>query len=258
MNKRQKFVFSSVLMSLGLLSTQFVTIEFPWRYIAILVLFVVSFLVSAWALFDDLKGVEWMMIVPYPGLFAVSVAFFYFLLPTGFVSRLIILSLFSLGMYAYYLTSNIFSVAAIRTIQLLRAAHAVGFLLLLLTSLLFYNTIFSFKLPFFANAILVFLVSFPIVLNGLWSVKLQPKITREVLLYSSILSFLLAEMAVAISFWPATVWIASLFLVTALYVFLGLLQQHLQQRLFAKTIQEYSTVGLFVLSVMILLTPWRG
>lgn len=257
MSKRQKFVFASLLLSIGLLSTQLVTIEFPWRYLAILGLFIVSYFVSAWALFDDLKGVEWLVIVPYPGIYAVSVALFYFLLPEALLSRIVIFFLFGLGMYALYLTSNIYSVAAIRTIQLLRAAHAVGFLMSLLSSLFLYNTIFSFKWPFFINAVLVFLVSFPIVLNGLWSVKLEPFLSRQVIIYTITVSFVLAELATALSFWPVTVWIASLSLVTGLYVFLGLLQHHLQERLFRSTFREYVYMGLVMLTIMILLTPWR-
>lgn len=257
MSKRQKFVIASLLLSFGLFSTQLVTVEFPYRYIVILMLFVLAYFVSSWALFGDLKGVEWLVVVPYPGIYAVSVALFYFLLPEALLSRIMIMFLFGLGMYALYLTSNIYSVAAIRTIQLLRAAHAVGFMMALVTSLFFFNTIFSFKFPFFVNAILVFFVSFPTVVNGLWSVKLETNLSKQVIMYSVLLSFILSEMAVAISFWPVTVWIASLFLVTGMYVFLGLMQHHLQERLFVNTLREYATVGLFVLTVMMVLTKWK-
>lgn len=257
MNKRQKFVLVSLMLSLGLLSTQLIAVESSLRYLAIFGLFVVSYFVSAWALFDDLKGVEWLVVVPFPGLYAASVSLFYFLLPEAFLSRLIIFLLFGLGMYAVYLTSNIFSVAAIRTIQLLRAAHAVGFLMALVTSLFFYNSIFSFRFPFFINAVLVFFVSLPIVVNGLWSVKLEPYLSRKVITYSLIVSFILAEIALALSFWPVSVWMVSIVLVTCLYVFLGLLQQHLQDRLFKNTIKEYLLVGLMVLSVMLVVTRWR-
>jgi len=242
---------------LGLLSTQFVTVEYVYRYVAILVLFVVSYLISAWALFEDLKGVEWLVIVPMPGLFAVSVALFYFLLPEALLSRVVIFVLFAVGAYALFLTSNIYSVAAIRTIQLLRAAHAVGFLLTLVTALMFYNAILSFRAPFWANAILVGLVTFPLIVNGLWSINLDIKVSSKVWWFSGVIALVLAEMAIAISFWPVTVWIGSLFLVAGVYLLLGLSQHHLQERLFKKTLQEYLTVGVFILVVTMLVTNWR-
>lgn len=257
MSKRRKFVIASLLLSLGLLSVQFVTVEFIYRYLALFILFIVSYLISAWALFEDLKGVEWLVIVPMPGLFAVSVGLFYFLLPEAVLSRVIIFLLFGVGSYAAFLTSNIYSVAAIRTIQLLRAAHAVGFLLTLIISLMFYNSILSFKSHFIINAGLVFLVTFPLVLNGLWSINLDIKINRKVWWYTTVISMILAEMAMAISFWPVTVWIGSLFLVAGVYLFLGLAQHHLQERLFRKTMQEYLSVGVFILIVTILVTSWR-
>ena len=257
MSKRRKFVIASFLLALGLLSTQFVTVEFVYRYLAILGLFGVGYLISAWALFEDLKGVEWLVLVPMPGLFAAGVALFYFLLPEALVSRLVIFLVFGLGAYALYLTSNIYSVAAIRTIQLLRAAHAVGFLLTLVTSLLFYNSIFSFKFPFYINALAVFGVSLPLMINGLWSIKLEQTLTKQLLLYGLFCSLVLSEIAVAISFWPVTVWIASLFLVAGVYVMLGLLQHHLQERLFKKTFRDYVSVGVFVLLVTLVVTKWR-
>ena len=58
------------------------------------------------------------------------------------------------------------------------------------------------KFPFFVNAVLVFGVSFPIVLNGLWSVKLEPYLSKQVLSYSLVLSLILTELAVAISLQP--------------------------------------------------------
>ena len=173
------------------------------------------------------------------------------------MSRLVIFLVFGLGAYALYLTSNIYSVAAIRTIQLLRAAHAVGFLLTLVTSLLFYNSIFSFKFPFYINALAVFGVSLPLMINGLWSIKLEQTLTKQLLLYGLVCSLVLSEIAVAISFWPVTVWIASLFLVAGVYVMLGLLQHHLQERLFKKTFRDYVSVGVFVLLVTLVVTKWR-
>lgn len=257
MSKRQKYVFSSLLMALGLFSTQLVSIENFYRYLAILLFFFVSYLVSAWALFEDMKGVEWIILVPLPGFYACSVSLFYFLLPESIVSRVIIFLLFGIGTYSILLMSNIFSVSAIKMIPLYRAAVAWGFIMILLTSLFFYNTIFSFKWPFFINSVLVFLISFPLILNALWTVKLQPYISRQIVIYTVTVSFILAELAAAISFWPVSVWLASLALVTGLYVFLGLLQHHLQERLFAKTFREYIIMGISVLGLIITLTSWR-
>lgn len=255
MSKRRKFILSSLLLSLGLLAIQYVALEY--RFVAVFAFFVVSFLVSSLALLDDLKGIEWFTIVPFPALYSASVALFYFLLPSGFGARVFILSIFGLGMYAIYLTCNIFSVAAVRTIQLLRAAHAVGYLLTLVTLLLFYNTIFSLRLPFWWNGLLSGIVTFPLVLSSLWSIKLNK--TIEVSLWEKVglLSFALVQVGFALSLLPFSVWVASILLVTVVYVGLGVLQHELSDRLFEQTLQEYVSIGVFVLLAGFLVTNWK-
>jgi hypothetical protein len=99
--------------------------------------------------------------------------------------------------------------------------------------------------------------SFPVLLQGLWSIQLTKHLSRQVLLVSLAVSFVLGEIAVSLSFIPVTVWIASLFLATVAYISLGLLQHALQDRLFKRTIYEYVGVGVFVLIATLLITPWK-
>ena len=255
MNKRKRFVLVSLLLSLGLLATQFVRVEY--RYQAIILFGGFSYALSAWALAEDLKGVEWLTVLCLPCLYPVSVGLFYFLLPERLFTRLAIMGVFGVGMYALLLTENIFSVAAIRTIQLLRAAHAVGFLLTLVTAFFLFDTIWSFRLPFYLNGVLVALASLPLVLQGLWSYNLgENEIGKRTLQYAAGLAFVLGEIALALSFWPVTVAVGSLFLVSMAYVGLGISQFHFSGRLFRKTLYEYLGVGIIVLVTMFVVTRW--
>lgn len=255
MSKRQRFVIVSLVLSLGLIGTQLVRVEH--RYQAIVVFGGISYALSAWALSGDLKGVEWLTVLILPLLYPVSVGLFYFLLPERLLSRLVILGVFGVGMYALLLTENIFSVAAIRTIQLLRAAHAVGFLLTLVTAFFLFDTIWSFRLSFYSNGALVALVSFPLFLQGLWSYRLsEQKIERRTFSYSLALALGLGQIALALSFWPVTVPVGSLFLVTMAYVVLGISQYHFSGRLFRKMLYEYIGVGIIVLVTTFLVTRW--
>ncbi len=254
--KRQKFIISAVLLSAGLLAIQLANV--PWRYQAIFTLTVFTYLLSAWSLKEGLSGIKWLTVLILPALFTAGVGLFYFLLPSTWLTRLPVAALYGLGLYALFLTENIFAVAAIRNIQLLRAAHAVGFLLTLLTAFFLYDTILSFRLSFWLNFILVFLVSLPLFIQGLWSVKLEEKISGQIWFYSLALSLIIAEGALALSFWPVTVSAGSLALITIMYVVLGLTQNYLSQRLFKRTINEYLTVGIIVLAVIIMTTHWGG
>jgi len=212
---------------------------------------------SAWALADDLLPHEWLTVVPFPALYAAAVGLFYFLLPESMASKFIILGVFGVGMYALFLTSNIYSVAKGRTIQLLHAAYAIGLLFTLLTSLLFTNTVFGLKLPFYLNGLLVGLLHFPLVLMSLWSIKLENYISGEILALSGALTLFLIELALILSFYPFSEWNVALFIMAFLYVSLGILHNFLKERLFENTLREYSLVAVFVTIMFVILFPYK-
>jgi hypothetical protein len=255
MRRREKFVISTALLTMLFFALQHVSLD--WRYWGIAGLTLMAYVVSSWALSDDLQFYERLTIIPLPTLYTASSALFYFLLPGNIVSRSLILGLYGLGMYALYLTCNIFSVAKGRTIQLLYAAHAVGFLLTLLTSLLFTNTIFSLGLPFWGNGLLVGLVHFPLIFTSLWSVNLEDFIAKDLLTYAVVISLFLMEFVMLISFIPVTVWSASLFVTGLLYLILGILHSFLRGRLFRNTITEYSLMGVLLAVLFLVFFPFK-
>jgi hypothetical protein len=254
MSKRKKLGLVALLLTGGIVGIQSVEVES--RYQAIGLLAGAAYALSFWAMLEDLKGIEWLTTLILPVMYPVSVALFYFLLPERLLTRLVIVSFFGLGMYALLLTENIFNVAAMRTIQLLRAAHAVGFLLSLLTAFFLWDTIFSFRLAPWWNGWLIGLTAWPLTLAGLWCVNLEEKLTPPVIWGSLTISWCLLVLAFMVSFWPVTITVASLFLVTALYVGLGIGQQHLAGRLFKKTLSEYLWVGIIVLVTVFFLARW--
>ena len=255
-NKRGKIIINTAFLSLGFLWVGIS--EIFWRFRAIAILSCLTYFLSAWSLIDSLRGIGWFTILTLPTFFTAGVGFFYFLLPAAWYTRIPVVILYGLGIYVLLLVGNIFSVASIRTIQLLRSAQAVGFLLTLITSFFLYDTILSFRLSFWVNFFLIVLISFPLIIQALWSVNLEEKITFRLFIYAFALSLIQGEIVTAFSFWPLSITVCSLALTTSLYISLGLTQNYLVQRLFSKTINEYIGVGLAVLLVIFLTTHWGG
>lgn len=255
MRRREKFIICAILLSLGLLGVQYVSLQF--RFLAVFIFFALSYIVSAWALYDDLHGIEWLTIIPFPATYALSVSLFYFLLPSSLLSRIFILGLFGVGMYALYLTSNIYSVAKARTIQLLRAAHTIGFLFTLLTSVLLANTIFSFHFHFWINGALLFLAHLPLFFMTLWSVELETVISKKLLHLTVVYSLLVGQLGMIVSFFPIGIWTASLIATSLVYVLIGLSHSHLQGKLFHNTIREYIIFTGFIFLAFIMLIEWK-
>lgn len=255
MRRREKFVISAVLLSLGLFGVQYVSLEL--KYLAVALFTLVTYGVSSWALNDDLQPHERLTVVPLPALFALSVSLFYFLLPETFLSRVFLFVFFGVGVYGLLLTGNIYSVAKGRSIQLLHAAHAIGLLFTLLISLLLTNTVYSLRLPFYFTSALVGLAHFPLIFMSLWSMRLDGEVRSDILTYTFLLTLLLVELSVVTSFLPLSVWYSALFIMSGLYLGLGVLHGFLKGRLFQKALTEYALVGVFVLVLFIIVFPLK-
>lgn len=242
----------SFLLTLGLVGIQAVGID--RRYEAIIFFAGISTILSSWTLLTDLRGIEWLTVLTLPALYPASVALFYFLLPSTLISRILLLGLFGLGMYALLLTENIYSVAAIRTIALLRAAHAVGFLITILTAIFLTGTVFSLRRDFWVNGLSVSLVMFVLLVQGLWSATLAPSLSKTVIWSATALALMAGIFAAVIGFLPIIPLVSAFFISGYLYVVLGLMQHQLQGRLFAKTVREYLAVGAMVLAAAMFVT----
>ena len=165
---------------------------------------------------------------------------------------------YGIGIYALCLTMNIFSVAAERTIALLRAARGVGFVLSLITTFLVFDAILSLKSELFVLLPLVFASSFLLYFQGYWTTLLSKEFSKDLLAFSLTAAFVTTEIAVVLYFWPVTVVVGSLLFTAIFYMVLGLGQAKLEGRLFAATIREHLVVGIFVLIAMLIATRWGG
>lgn len=253
-SKRKRFIITSFVLTSGFAVVQF--LEQKYKFIGIGSLGIFTLFLFYWSLFEGL-GLNFTLVsLVLPFLFTVGVGFFWFLLPASVFTQVPVLAFYGLVVYALCLTQNVFTVAAIRTIALLRAARGVGFVLTLLVSFLLFNTVLSLKLFVWWEALLVFIVSFLIFFQGLWQVMLNSSFEKDLLLYSFFLSSFLVEIGILLFFWPVTVVVGSLFLTSLVYVLLGLVQAKLEGKLFPQTVREYLLVGFFVLISMFLATSW--
>jgi hypothetical protein len=256
MSKRQRFIFTSIILSLGFIGIQFWGGSF--RLISILVLGVITIVLFAWSLSEGLGLNTTLITLVLPLAFTVGVGLFWFLLPSNIFTRIPIALVYGLGIYALCLTANIYTVSAIRTIALLRAARGVGFVLTLFTFFLIYDAILSIHTDIIIDSALVGMGSFPLFLQGFWVVTLDKRLSPEIVWISAISSLVMGEIAASLFFWPVTVIVESLFLTVTVYVLLGLGQAQLEGRLFRQTAREYLLVGAVVFIAMFLSTRWGG
>lgn len=254
MSKRIRFIITAIILSLGFITINF--LDNQLRFITIAVLTIATTILFYWSLYESIKLNATLLTLFLPTLFTLGVGLFWFLLPANMLVRIPVVLFYGVGVYALGLTSNIFSVSAIRTIALVRAARGVGFVLTLFTSFLLFDAILSLRADLPVNIFLIFALSVPILMQGLWASILAQTISKELFLYALILSLAVTQIAVMLYFWPVSVVVGSLFLTVTIYVLLGLGQSKLEGKLFLRTTREYLTVSSIVFIAMFLATQW--
>lgn len=252
--KRQKFILMSLFLTIVLIASQ--TVGESLRYQIIGLLTLSTIFLAVFSLWGELSGVKYFLLLLLPAYFVAGASLFYFLLPVRWLTRLPFAIVFGISVYLLMLTANIYNVAAIRTIALLRAANAVGLLFSLLSTFFLTNVLFSLHLSFYFIFPGVFFIMMPLYLAGLWANELEDFISKRVFVYASVYTLISAEIAVVLSFWPIVPINMALVMATIMYVLLALSQFHFSGRLKQRTIIEYLSVSAVVFIVIMIVTRW--
>ncbi len=255
-SKRIRFIISSIFLLIGFTSIQIFDDLNKFLFIGVLVL--LTGILSFWSFYEGMGKNMTLSALILPMMFTLGVGMFWFLLPSSVYTRIPIIIFYTAGIYILLSTMNIYTVSSSKTIALLRAARGVGFVLTLITSFLLFDAILSIRQYAFISSPLIFIVSILLFIQGFWSIELEKKIDSKIGLMTLISSLIVTELSIAISFWPVTVVVGSLFLTSGVYMLLGLGQTKLEDRLFPNSIREYITVGLIVLVGMFFATHWGG
>jgi len=252
-DKRQKFVLGTVVLSIGLFLAEF---QFEKAGIVVAIfLGILANLILYWAIKEDLEDNFSIELFILPFFYTVAFTLFYFLLPTRILIRLLLTSLYAFGMYSLFLSQNIFTVGAIRTIALLSGARIVSFVLTLLSYFFLSNTLFSLHLWIFLTIPLLAIITYPLVYQALWTYDLQKNVS-SLKQWAAILSLCIIEVAIGVWFWPSSATVIALFLAGFLYTLVGLSHVWFEKKLFRSVMWEYVWVGVIVVFVLMLFTPW--
>ena len=254
--KRQRFIIMSVFLTVVMIAAQ--TVGETYRFGVIGFLTLATILLSVFALWGELSGVKYFLLLLLPAYFVAGASLFYFLLPVRWLTRLPFAFVFGISVYLLMLTSNIYNVAAIRTIALLRAAHAVGLLFSLISTFFLTNVLYSLHLPFYLVVLGSAVITFPLYFVGLWSYELEEFISRRVFSHALVFTLVTAQIALVLSFWPIAPINGALSLATIMYVLLGLAQFQFEDRLKKRIVYEHLGIALIVFLIVLVTTRWGG
>ena len=252
-NKRQRLISAVLFLSLGL----FVS-EHLLGKSGIFIVFALSVLTDVFlfiALFRDLReNFSWQVFI-LPFFFSLAFGLFYLLVPARFLTRIVMTSLYAVGLYSLFLSQNIFTVSSIRTIALLSSARTVSFAIALLSFFFLTNVVFSLHTNLFINSFLIFSFTLPMVASSIWMYTLEKNIFSN-FIWTIFLTIAIFESSIMLWFWPSTPTLIALFLTGIFYTVVGISAAWFEKRLFRGVMLEYFWVAIVTFVVLILFTIW--
>jgi hypothetical protein len=253
--KRIRIVGSLFIMTFLLLVSTFFDFT-DWWLLFTLIFLLVSYFLTYISVFEEIDGIEWLMLFIMPMCFTIAFYVFFSLLPVRWLTRLPYITFFAFGYYAILLTSNIFNVGVEKSIQLYRAAFSVNYLFQTLIIFLFMQVILSFQQPIWVNCIAIAGAATIMAIQLFWSVNPISEFRKETVKFGGVIGFLLMQVAAIISFIPFKSSVGALILTACYYSLSGLIYHHLDQRLFKQVVREYVVVLVFVSIIAILTLQW--
>lgn len=261
MSKKIRYLISSLVAAAGFYL--FVSLPYSSHYYGLLVgvvLVAFCFWFGLGIIFNQSLYIRLMSIVLPIGFF-VGFGLFSALLPQNFWTLLLTSLFFGVMAYVTFLVENLFLVAiGNRTPPLYRAAFTVGLMIVLITAFFLFDSLFSFKLIYWLNAVFVFLISMLIFMYIFYSVTIEladDGKDKNFWAYVLVPSFLIAQLGLVFSFWPVGIFKGSIYLVAFVYIVSSLIQLELRSRLFKKNWITFIWITIAIIMGTILTTSWR-
>ncbi len=252
--KRLRFVFSAVFLTIMMLISTFFPFDYSIFFIALFI--ILAFILTYFSLLEGVEKIELFTLFFMPIILTVSFYLVYFLFPIRWITRLPFVLIYGISIYAVLLCSNIFNVGVEKSLQLYRAAFSINYFYQMVVIFFLLNTLFSFKLNFFLNALAIAIIAFLFGIQLVWTVKLNLYLDRNIKFLGLFIAIVLSEIAIIGSFVPLKASVFALLLTSSYYSLAGLVYNFVDQRLFKETVREFVVVWLIVLAITLLSISW--
>lgn len=253
-DKRQRFVIATALiLALNLVLTLF---PFSKTIFFLPIVAVIVYAATYFALLEDIKRIEWVVLFILPIYFVLSFLLFYYLLPTRWLTRIPYLIVLSVVFYAILLSENIFNVGVEKTLPLYRAAYSITNFITLLVLFFVFTVLFSFRLHFLLNAFFGGLVAWPVFFHGVWMASPKAVLEERIYKFATIVSVLLSSAILLLNFMPIKTSIYAIYIVAVSYVLIGVTQETIQDTAFKESIREYLVVFAAMTVLLLLSAQW--
>lgn len=251
-SKREELVIASVVLSALMFFIFFVPLGL-WKFIVIFFACAATYVFTIYIMRENVEKIEFFTLPILPVLFTLATVLFYGIIPERWLTRLIFISIYGFLTYSIFLMENVFNVAKIKNIQLLKVARTIYFFISSFTVFLFSYVVLSFHMPVIISGLIFLLFIFLLSYTFFWSFNLSKAAARNDIVLSLSSAILILELIIVFSFWPLNIYLISLFTTSVYYSLIGVWDHLLSFRLKGWNIKEYMIINVIIF-VLCLLT----
>jgi len=260
MSKRWRYFISTLLSVFGFYMYLSLPVDSRYYGLALEIgLVVFCFWFGLGVIFENNIDQKLMVII-LPLIFSLGYSLFCALLSLNQFYMIFLSVIFGLMIYTMFLLENVFLVViGFKTVPMYRAAYTTSLIFTLFSSFFVFNSILSFKWPFYINFFGVGLLSVILFLYQFWAIAIElpdDGVGKGKWIYATVAGFMMGELGLAFSFWPVGVFKGSIYLVCAIYILSGLFQADIKERLFKSVLINYGLIGIAVTVAIILTNTW--
>lgn len=253
--KRARYVISSAVG--GLLLFAMVGVPYEYTGFAVGVLVLCSYVLTWFALLEDVKGVEWGTLFILPIAWTACWYLSFYLLSMRFLVRLLFSMTYPIVFYVIVSAMNIFNVGVEKNIQLRRAAQAANSFIMVFTYYLFIQVLLSFALNWYITASIAGICTFVFGIQYFWALSPSTNITKDMKNMALYQSMIMMFTIVGLSFIPLASETSRPVIVAGVYyVFGGILEVYKDEVLLRQKMKEYMPILLLLVVAIILTIRW--
>jgi hypothetical protein len=253
--KQLRYVISSGLGAVCLFLA--VGVPYPYSWIVLPLLCIVSYILTWFALLEDLKQGEWFVLFILPVFWTASWYISFYMLPMRFAIRVVFSLTYPLIFYIVVSAMNIFNVGVEKNIQLRRAAQAANQFITVIVFYLFTQVINSFGLAWVALGLLSGIAAWILGIQLFWTLSPSELISSEVKNLALFQGFVIGLFMILLSFLPFTLETPRPMIITGVfYVVNGVLSIYTDKILVKQRIREYLSIMILLILAAILTLRW--
>ena len=174
MSKRWRYFISTLLSMAGFYLYLWLPVDSRYYGLALEIGLVIFCFWFGLGLIFENNIDQKLMVIILPLIFATGYSLFCALLPTNQFYMIMLSVFFAFVIYLLFLVENVFLVAiGTKTVPLYRAAYTTSLIFTLFSGFFVFNSLLSFRWPFYINFILVALVSIILFLYQFWAIAIE-------------------------------------------------------------------------------------